>query len=221
MPTPPFTFNSVISTVQGYVERAGQTNDPTAYAFIPVAMNLAEQKITRELKIQGFTRVVNWTMQANLSAYQKPDRWRENISMQIGTSSTATAAGNIWSPVYTRSYEYCRAYWPSATQQGAPKYYADMDYDHWWFSPTPVAAFNAQAVYWELPPPLASDNQTNWISEYAPNALIHGTLVEMYGFLKNQPQRDIWMQEYDRDMAGLSGEDIQKILDRMEKRQTS
>lgn len=216
-----FNFNSLITTVQSYVERAGAANDPTAYAFIPTAINLTEQKIARELKIQGLIRVVDWTMQTNTSAYQKPDRWRENISMQIGTSSTATAVGQNWSPVYTRDYEYCRAYWPNATQVGTPKYYSDMDYDHWWVSPTPQAAYPVQTLYWELPAPLASSNQSNWLSNYAPNALLHGTLTEMYGFLKNTTERQTWSQEYDRDMAGLSGEELQKILDRMEARSSA
>lgn len=215
------TYNSLVSQVQAYVERAQASVDPTAYAFIPTAINLTEQKIARELKIQGFIRIVNWTMQADLSVYQKPDRWRENISMAVGTSSTATAAGNTWVPIFTRDYEYVRQVYADPTVTGVPKYYADMDYTHWWISPTPQAPYSAQATYWELPPLLDDANQTNWTSEYAPNALIHGTLVEMYGFLKNADQRGIWSQEYDRDMAALAGEDIQKILDRNQARTTS
>ncbi len=212
-----FSFNSLITTIQQYVERAGATNDPTTFAYIPTAINLTEQKIARELKIQGFIRIVDWTMQASLSAYQKPDRWRENISMQIGTG----VGSNTWAPVYIRDYEWVRAYWPDATQTGTPKYYADMDYTHWWFSPTPVAASPVQTVYWELPPLLDANNQQNWTIEYAPNALLHGTLTEMFGFLKNPTDRQVWSDVYDRDMAALAGEDIQKIMDRMEKRTTS
>ncbi len=214
-----FSFNSLVSTIQSIVERAGATNDPTAYDYIPTAINLTEQKIARELKIQGFLRVVDWTMQANLAAYQKPDRWRENVSMQIGT--TATTDYNIWSPVYTRDYEFCRAYWPNATAATTPKYYADMDYTHWWFSPTPDAAYPAQTVYWELPPMLDANNQQNWTVEYAPNALLHGSCKEMYVFLKNAAEMQVHGAEYDRDMAALAGEDIQKILDRMQARKTS
>lgn len=217
-----FSFNSLISTIQSIVERAGATNDPTAYAYIPTAINLTEQKIARELKIQGFIRIVDWTMQANLAAYQKPDRWRENISMSVGTDqATPPAAGNVWQPVYTRDYEWVRAYWQNATSTGTPKYYADMDYTHWWFSPTPSAAFAVQTAYWELPPLLDASNQQNWTIEYAPNALLHGSCAEMYVFLKNAAEKAVHSELYDRDMAGLAGEDIQKMLDRMEKRTTS
>lgn len=214
-----FSFNSLISTIQSIVERAGAINDPTAYAYIPTAINLTEQKMARELKIQGFIRIVDWTMQANVAAYQKPDRWRENISMQVGTVATTTY--NVWSPVYTRGYEFCRAYWPNAVSATTPKYYADMDYTHWWFSPTPDVAYPAQAVYWELPPLLDANNQQNWTIEYAPNALLHGSCAEMYVFLKNAAERAVHSELYDRDMAALAGEDIQKMLDRMEKRTTS
>lgn len=212
-----FSYTTLISTIQNMVERAGATNDPSAFAYIPTAINLAEQQIARELKIQGFLRIVDWAMQANLSVYQKPDRWRENVSMQIGTGS----GSNTWSPVYTRDYEYVRAYWPDATATGTPKYYADMDYTHWWFSPTPASAFPVQSVYWELPPLLDANNQQNWTIEYAPNALLNGSLKQMYQYLKNAVEMKVASDAYDRDMSSLSGEDLQKILDRMQKRSTS
>lgn len=212
-----FSYSSLVSTIQSIVERAGATNDPTAFAYIPTAINLTERQMARELKIQGFIRVVNWVMQASLSAYQKPDRWRATISMQVGTG----AGNNTWSPVYARDYEWVRAYWPDATQTGTPKYYADMDYQHWWFGPTPVSALPVQSLYWELPPLLDTTNQENWLIEYAPNALLHGSCVRMYEFLKNSEQMQVHQAAYDRDMASLSGEDLQKILDRMQKRSTS
>lgn len=215
-----FTFDSLTTTIQSYVERAGATNDPTAFAFIPTAINLTEQDIARKLKIQGFIRVVDWVMQANLAAYQKPDRWRANISMQVGTA-VPSGPGNIWSPIYTRDQEFIRAYWPNSTLTGLPKYYADMDYYHWWFGPTPDAAYPVQTIYWELPPMLSATLQENWTSIYAPNALLHGSLLEMYRFLKNSTEMQWAADAYNQDMGALAGEDLQKQIDRMEKRATT
>ncbi len=212
-----FSFSVLVSTIQSYIERGGAVNDPTVYAYIPTAVNLVERQIARELKLQGMQRIVLATMQTGLSVYQKPDRWRETISMSIGTSTN----NNTWAPIYTRDYEYVRQVYPNATTTGQPKYYAEMDYTHWWFGPTPDAAYPWQIVYWELPPLLDANNQTNWTSLYAPNALLHGCLTEVYGFLKNAPERQIWQAAYDRDMAALAGEEIQKILDRMQDRKTS
>ena len=137
--------------------------------------------------------------------------------MSIGTG----VGFNTWVPIYTRDYENVRAIYTDATAQLQPKYYAEMDYLHWWFGPTPDQPYPWQAVYWELPPLLDAVNQTNWTCTYAPNALLHGSLTEMYGFLKNATERQVWSQEYDRDMAALSGEEVQKILDRMQERKSA
>lgn len=212
-----FSFSVLRDTLQSYMERGGSTTDPTVYAFIPTAINLTEQKIARMLKVQGFQRITLSTMQSGLSVYQKPDRWRETISMSIGTGT----GNNTWVPIYARDYEYVRAVYSDATSTGTPKYYAEMDYQHWWFSPTPNAAFPFQAAYWELPPLLDDSNQQNWTCVYAPNALLHGCLVELYGFLKNPTERAVWQGEFDIDMAALSGEEVQKILDRMQERKTA
>jgi hypothetical protein len=211
------TFTSLQTDLQNYIERGQAVSDPTVNAQIPSIINLTERKIARELKIQGFQRFAISAMQANLSVYQKPTGWRENISMSIGTG----VGFNTWVPIYTRDFEYVRAYWPDATQVAQPKYYADMGYSDWWFSPTPDQAYPFQAVYWELPPQLDAANVTNWLTTYAPNALLHGCLVELYGFLKNATELAVWQPIYDRDMAALSGEDLQKILDRTQQRKTS
>ena len=56
--------------------------------------------------------------------------------------------------------------------------------------------------------------QTNWITEYAPQLLLYGTLVEATPFLKNDERIPVWQSMYDRAAAMLNGEDLAKILDR-------
>lgn len=209
-----FSFNLLLTTLQTYIDRGGATSDPTVNAYLPVAINLTETRIARMLKLQGFLRNVLWTMQSNLAAYQKPDRWRANVSMAVGTGP----GNNTWSPVYTRDFEWCRQYWPNANTVTTPKYYADMDYTHWWFAPTPDVAYPVQTVYYELPSLLDNSNQQNWTCEYAPNALLHGCLEEIDRFLKKADEADAWKALFTEDMAALNGEDAQKVLDRMERR---
>ena len=160
-------------------------------------------------------------MTASLGVYQKPTRWRETVSINIGTNLGTATTYNQRVTLLPRSYEYCRTYWPDDTQTGTPEFYADYDYDHYLVVPTPSETFPYEVNFWQLLQLLDASNQTNWLTEYAPNALLHGTLVEAFNYLKNPEQAAVWQQAYDRDMAGLSGEDLQKILDRAQKRNTS
>lgn len=211
------TFNSLQADLRSYAERGNVTTDAQVFAQIPNIINLAERRMARELKVQGFINVVTSSMIIGLPAYQKPDRWRETISMNIGTGTSNNTR------VYLRelAYEAATVYWPDRSSTAVPKYYADYDYTHYLIVPVPVAAYPWEIVYWQLPPLLDATTQTNWLTEYAPNALLHGSMLELSNFLKNTDLAGIWRTEYDRDMAGLVGEDLQKIIDRFYKRATS
>ncbi len=203
------TFTSLQADIRNYLERGGAT-DPIVYEQIPRLITLAERRIARELKIQGFQTVVNTTMQSGVAVYAKPDRWRDTISINFGTGS----GNNVHTPIFIRSYEYIRQYWPNETQTDQPKFYADYDYKHWIFAPTPNANYPMEVIYYQLPPLLDDTNQANWLSEYAPNLLLYGSLVEATPFIKDDQRVQLWQSYYDRALAALNGEDLQKIVDR-------
>ncbi len=205
------TFESLQQDVRRYLERgATLASDAVVYEQIPRLINLAERKIARELKVQGFINVVTGTLNAGQSVYPKPDRWRDTISINIGTGDTL----NNRKFLFTRSYEYLRSYWPNALETDTPVFYGDYDYSHWLISPTPDADYPFEIMYYELPPLLDDEVQTNWVTEYAPQLLLYGTLLEATPFLKNDERIPVWQNMYDRSAAMLNGEDLAKILDR-------
>jgi len=203
------TFTSLQSDIRNYLERGGST-DPIVYEQIPRLITLAERRISRELKIQGFLAVVNTTMQSGVAVYPKPDRWRDTVSINIGTGTN----NNTREQIYARSYEYIREYWPDETQEATPEFYADYNYSNWVFAPTPDADYPMEVLYYELPPLLDEDTQTNWLTEYAPNLLLYAALVEATPFVKDDQRVQLWQTYYDRALSALNGEDLQKIVDR-------
>ena len=140
------TFTSLLEDARRYLERGGPT-DPIVYDQLPRLVTLAERRIARELKIQGFLAAVTTTLQSGVAVYQKPDLWRDTISMNYGTGT-----GNN-----TRNF---------------------------------------------------------LLTEFAPNLLLYGTLVEATPFVKDDERVQLWQSYYDRALAALNGEDLQKILDR-------
>ena len=117
------------------------------------------------------------------------------------------------SPVLLRKYEYLKSYTPDATTTGLPLFYADYDYDHWLVAPTPDQAYPFEVLYYERLEPLSSSNQTNWITQNAPNAMLYGALLQAVVFLKND-QRQIFQQKYDMALQSLKTEDIARVGDR-------
>jgi hypothetical protein len=205
------TFESLQQDVRRYLERgATLASDAVVYEQIPRLINLAERKIARELKVQGFINVVTGELNTGQSVYPKPDRWRDTVSINIGTGSTQ----NERKFLFTRDYEYIRTYWPNALDTDQPLFYSDYDYSHWLIAPTPDQDYPFEILYYELPPLLDDSVQTNWVTEYAPQLLLYGTLVEATPFLKNDERIQVWQSMYDRAAAMLNGEDLGKILDR-------
>ena len=205
------TFTTLQEDVRRYLERGSSyASDPVVYDQIPRLINLAERRIARELKIQGFINIVTGTLQAGVSVYAKPDRWRDTVSINIGTGVN----NNTRKILFTRAYEYLLNYWPDRTATDRPIFYGDYDYTLWLIAPTPDADYPFEILYYELPPLLDDVVQTNWLTEYAPQLLLYGTLLEATPFLKNDERIPVWQSMYDRSAAMLNGEDLAKILDR-------
>lgn len=205
------TFTSLKEDLQRYLERGtSYASDPVVFEQIPRLINLAERRIARELKIEGFINVVSGTLVAGQAVLNKPDRWRDTVSINIGTGTNSDTRKFI----FARGYEYLRSYWPDATQLAEPEFYGEYDYSHWLVVPTPDATYPFEILYYELPPLLDEETQTNWLTEYAPQLLLYAALVEATPFLKNDERIPVWQTMYDRAAAMLNGEDLSKILDR-------
>lgn len=205
------TFATLQDDVRRYLERGSSAgNDPTVYEQIPRLINLAERRIARELKIQGFIATVTTTLVNGQSVYDKPDRWRDTVSINVGTGASNTTRKTL----FPRGYEYVRGYWPNEASTGEPVFYCDYDYKHWLLAPTPDAAYPAEIQYYEQPVLLDDANQTNWLTDYAPQVLLYATLLEATPFLRADERIPVWQTMYDRAAQMLNGEDLAKILDR-------
>lgn len=202
------TYSSLLEDVRRYLERGFTAeSDQIVYEQLPRLITLGERRISRELKIQGFIRAVTTPLQTGVATYRKPDRWRDTVSMTVDGV-----------PIFARSYEYCRSYWPDEAETGLPQFYADYDYNHWLITPTPAADSNLEVVYYEQPRFLGEDFQTNWLTEYAPDLLLYATLLEATPFLKKDERIGTWQQMYDRAAQALNGEDLKRIMDRSAQR---
>lgn len=205
------TFTTLQDDVRSYLERGSSAaTDPLVFAQIPKLINFAERRISRDLKLQGFQTVLTTTLQSGLAVYQKPDRWRETISINIGTGT----GNNSRKTLFVRSYEYAREYWPDQSQTAEPVFYCDYSYNNWLVAPTPDADYPMEVLFYELPPLLDEQNQTNWLTEFAPNLLLYATLLEAEPFLKNDERIGVWQNMYAMAAQAINGEDLAKILDR-------
>lgn len=196
------TYDSLTSTVLQYLER----NDVATVNAIPTFITLAEFEIAEQVKTLGQLQIAESTMTTGNAILQKPARWRKTVSMSVTVSG-------VKQPVLLRKYEYLKNYWPDTSQTSIPLFYADTDWDHWYLAPTPDQDYDFEVLYYERIAPLSSINQTNWLTQNAPNAMLFGTLLQAMPFLKND-QRQIFQQKYTESMQALKAEDVSRVGDR-------
>jgi hypothetical protein len=204
------TFTTLQTDVRRYLERGTATTDTVFAAELPRMINNSERRIATELKIQGFINVVTSNMVTGESVIAKPDRWRETVSVNFGTGT----GYNTRKPLFTRSYDYLRSYWPDPTQTAEPVLIADYNYANFLVAPTPDDDYPFELVYYTLLPLLDDENQTNWLTENFPELLLYAVLLECSMFLKDDKRINVWSTAYDRAAAMINGEDLAKILDR-------
>jgi hypothetical protein len=197
------TYDSLVDDISTYLERT----DQATLDKIPTFIMLAEQVLATEIKFLGNLTVAESAMVQGDAVIAKPARWRKTVSLNV------TVDGEKF-PVFLRKYEYLREYWPDDAQTDVPKFYCDYDYEHWLVAPTPAQAYDFEVLYYERVQPLDSSNQTNWYTEYAPQAMLYGCLLQAMPFLKNDERIPMWQAQYDRVVQTLKVEDISRVGDR-------
>lgn len=200
------TYDSLVETVGDYLERDDLTTK------IPVFIMLAERKTARVLKAQLAQIAVTSQLTLNSPMVTKPERWIETISMTI-----QDGGGNIV-VLKERSRETIQSMYPILTDTGTPKYYAEWQENYYYIGPTPDAAYNFELMMYQAPPALSDIQQTNYLTDNAPDLLLYSTLLETEGYLKNDDRLPVWKAARDEIIQQYTGLDMRRQTDRQQDR---
>jgi hypothetical protein len=202
------TYDSLVTDIQVYAER----DDSPFIDQIPRLVMMAENRIASSVRGLGMLKFANTSITDGVANYVKPARWRETASFSYvdGTGS------RIY--LKERGYEYCRTYWPIVAVAGTPKYYANYDFEHFLIVATPDATYEAELCYYERPEPLSSSNQVSWTTQYAPQLLLYGTLLEAQPFLKLPERIAEFRSFYDEAVKNVATESTRRAQDQVQNR---
>jgi hypothetical protein len=192
------TYDNLIADIISYMER----NDAGFIAQIPSLIGLAESAIAAELKTLLQLTVVETTLNQNQVVLNKPARWRKTVSMKTNGQ-----------PMLMRSQDYVAQY-QNESSAGAPKYYAEYDYNNFAFAPKPDQAYPLEIIYYSEIQPLDTSNQQNLFTRECPQAMLFGTLLQAQGYLKALDKLPIWKAYYTDSLAALKKEDNTRRVDR-------
>ena len=171
-----FTLTTLKQSVQDWTEN----NETTFVNELDFFIKNAEERIFKTVDLDYFRKNVEGTATTGNKFLQKPVDYLATFSLSLVSSGS-----NIF--LLQKDVNFIQEYNPDPTVTGTPKYYAQFDVSNFILAPTPNADFAVELHYYYRPTSLTTDpNGTTWISTNAPDALLYGTLVEAYTFMKGE-----------------------------------
>ena len=200
-----FTKATLTTAIQDYTDNS----ETTFVNNIPNFVKASEEKILKSVDLDYFRKNVTSALTSSDEFLTVPTDYLASFSLQITTSGSESF-------LLQKDVNFLREYTPSSSTTGLPKYYARFDEDNFILAPTPDSNYTIQLNYFYRPASLTAgaDGGTTWVSTNAPFALLYGSLVEAYTFMKGEP--DV-IQNYN----GLFTQYLERVKDLGEARENT
>ena len=187
-------YSQLSTLIQDYV----QSTETSFVANIPTFVQLAEERIYNSVQIPAIRKNSTATMSIGNKYMSLPSDWLSTFSLAVFNPSN-----NEYTYLLNKDVNYIRAAYPPPNSTGKPKYYAIWDDATMILGPTPDQAYTAELHYYYYPESIV-DAGTSWLGDNFDSALLYGSLVEAYTFMKGeQDMMALYDTKYKEAMALL------------------
>lgn len=173
-----FTYAQLKTAIQDYTE-----NDETSFVTnIPLFIRQAEERILKNVQLSLFRKNATATTTASNKYLACPSDFLSPFSLSL----VGTDGDKFF--IEFKDPSFLQTYTPDSTTTGAPRYYAVFDVDNFLLAPTPDTTYTAELHYFYRPASLTAgaDSGTTWLSENAEMAMLYGSLIEAYIYMKGE-----------------------------------
>ena len=190
-----FTYAQLKTAIQDYAE-----NTETSFVtHLPDFIRAAEDRVFKLVDLEVFRKNATSTLTASDPYLSVPTDYLSAFSLSLTNDSAKEF-------LLQKDVNYLQEYNPNPATTGTPKYYAFFDIDNFILAPTPDDNYVVELHYYYRPASLTAgaDSGTTWLSDNAPNALLYGSLVEAYIYMKGE-----------QDVLGMYEKQFQEALSRI------
>ena len=200
-----FTYAQLQTSIQDFTE-----NSETSFVTnLPVFIRGAEDRIFTLVDLELFRKNATAQLTVGDPYLSVPTDYLAPFSFQIITTNYKEFLEN-------KDVNFVQQYAVDAGINTTPKYYSVFDVNNFIVGPTPNLAYDVELHYYYRPASITAGaaSGTSWLSENAPNALLYGSLVEAYTYMKGEQDM---MQLYEQRFA----QEMQRLKDLGEARENS
>mgnify|MGYP003646944938 FL=1 len=179
-----WTFTTLKSAIQDYTNNT----ESTFVSYLDEFIVEAEERIQKQVSLPFFRKNVSGNLTASNEYLTAPTDFLAPHSLAVDNDG--------YEMLLFKDVAFIREAYPSSSTTGIPKYYARFDEDSFIVAPTPSSNLTVELHYEYKPTSITtSTDGTSWLGTNAPDALLYGSLVEAYTFMKGEP--DV-MANYDK-----------------------
>jgi hypothetical protein len=189
-----FTFTTLKTAIQDYTDNSETTFNNNLTRFI---LN-AEERILKECQLDVFRRNSQGTTTASTKFLSKPSDFLAPFSLSVVNDSSNEF-------LLYKHVTFLQDFTPNPSTTGVPEYYGDWNDETFLLAPTPNDALTMELHYFFRPTSItASSDGTTWLGDNAELALLYGSLVEAYVFMKGEPDLlTFYNNRYFESLQGL------------------
>lgn len=168
------TYGELKTAVQDFV----QSTETSFVNNLPLFIRLAEERIMKNVRLNLFQKNASGSTTAGNKYVAAPTDFLAPISLSLTIGGKQTF-------LLLKNADFVQEYIRDS-ESGEPIYFGQYDVDNLILAPIPDSAYALEMHYLYRPNSLTvgGDSGTTWLSENAEVALLYGTLVEAYTYLK-------------------------------------
>jgi len=148
-------------------------------AELPNMVKQAEDRIQHLVQLPMFRKTSSGSLSASNRFLSTPTDFVSVFSLAVLDGSSN------YTFLLNKDVDFIREAFGLTATSTLPRFYALWDEDSILVAPTPDAAYTVQLNYFHKPTSIVTDENT-WLGDEAPAAMLYGTLVEAYIFMKGE-----------------------------------
>jgi hypothetical protein len=173
------TYLELCTAIQDYVENSFSSDQLALFT------KEAEQRIYNSIQLPDLRKNVTGVITLHNKYLQCPNDFLSAYSIAVIDPTSGE-----YTYLLNKDVNFIREAYPSPTSYGTPKYYAifgprsdDVNELTFILGPTPDVQYETELHYFYYPPSIV-DAGTTWLGENFDSALLYGSILEAYTFLK-------------------------------------
>jgi hypothetical protein len=164
-------YNQLVAEIQSYTENVFSTADVNTF------ITQAEQRIANAVQLPASFKYSTLATSIGVDTLTLPADYLATFSVALQLPSGAQAY------LLNKDFTFLREAFPT-TATGQPQYYALSQAYELTLAPIPNAVFPVKVAYYGYPSSITAPAGTSWLGDNFSSALLYGSLVEAYTFMK-------------------------------------